>query len=131
MECGAFRSWEDYDDCRFATETVNGTILVFYEEFQKEVFQRYLEMHGITQDQVVTMFDDEDAVESFEDESDRCFADDREALGICVEDNEIVFEDKVDSDGWELRDLLEELGWDCSFEGEQWKFETNGVYFIR
>ena len=77
------------------------------------------------------MFDDEDAVESFEDESDRCFADDMEALGICVEDNEIVFEDKVDSDGWELRDLLEELGWDCSFEGEQWKFETNGVYFIR
>ena len=102
-----------------------------YEEFQKEVFQRYLEKYGITKDQVVTMFDDEDAVESFEDESDRCFADDMEALGICVEDNEIVFEDKVDSDGWELRDLLEELGWDCSFEGEQWKFETNGVYFIR
>ena len=30
-----------------------------------------------------------------------------------------------------LRDLLEELGWYCAFEGERWKLETNGVYFIR
>ena len=131
MECGAFRSWEDYSDCRFATETVNGSILAYDEDFQKEVFQKYLETYSLTEDDVIAMFDDEDAAESFEDEHDRCFSDDMEAMGIVVEDDAISFEDKVDSDGWELRELIEDLGWSCSVEGERWKLETNGVYFIR
>ena len=31
----------------------------------------------------------------------------------------------------EINELIEELGWECDFEGESWKFETNGVYFIK
>ena len=27
-------------------------------------------------------------------------------------------------------DFAEELGWDFDFEGDDWKLETNGVYFI-
>ena len=33
--------------------------------------------------------------------------------------------------GYELMELLEDLGWDCEFEGDSWKLETIGVYFIK
>lgn len=131
MECGAYRSWEDYSDCRFATETVNGSILAFDGDFQKEVFQKYLDSYGLSEEDVVSLLDDEDAASNFEEEHERCLSDDMEALGVCVEDSEISFEDKVDSDGSDLREIIENLGWSCSFEGERWKLETNGVYFIR
>ena len=36
MELGAFRSWDEYSDCKFAVETVNGSILAFDSDFQKE-----------------------------------------------------------------------------------------------
>ena len=131
MECGAFRSWEDYDDCRFAVETVNGSVLAFSEDFQRELFQKYLDTYNLSKEAVVAMFSDEESVETFEDEHERCFSDDMDTMGICVEAEEISFEDKVDSDGWELREIIEELGWSCSFEGDSWKLETIGVYFIR
>lgn len=130
MDHGAFRSWDDYVDCRFATETVNGSILAFDGDFQKEVFQKYLETYNLSENDVIAMFDDEDAADSFEDEHDRCFSDDMDAMGIIIEDDEISFENKVDDDGFNLRELLEELGWSCSFEGDSWKLETIGVYFI-
>jgi hypothetical protein len=77
------------------------------------------------------MFDDEAQADAFDSEHDRYFVEDMAALGVTVQNRVIEFEDKVDSDGGELRDLLEELGWYCAFEGERWKLETNGVYFIR
>lgn len=131
MELGAFRSWDEYDDCKFAVETVNGSVLAFDSDFQREAFSKYLEICGITEDDVIAMFEDEDLAEAFDSEHDRYFIEDMAALGVAVQDGSIEFEDKVDSDGGELRDLLEELGWDCAFEGERWKLETNGVYFIR
>ena len=41
MNHGAFKSWDDYEDCRFAMETVNGEILAFDSDFQQEVFKKY------------------------------------------------------------------------------------------
>ena len=131
MDMGAFRSWEDYDDCRFAVETVNGSILAFDPDFQREAFEKYLEITGITEDDVLAMLEDEEMAEEFDNEHDRYFSEEMEMLGVTEEDGAIALVDKVDSDGGMLRDLLEELGWDCSFEGERWKLETNGVYFIR
>lgn len=131
MDMGAFRSWEDYDDCRFAVETVNGSILAFDADFQREVFEKYLEITGITEDDVLAMLEDEEKAEEFDNEHDRYFCEEMEMLGVTEEDGVIALVDKVDSDGGMLRDLLEELGWDCRFEGERWKLETNGVYFIR
>lgn len=131
MELGAFRSWEEYCDCKFAVETVNGSILAFDTDFQREAFAKYLEIYGITEDDVIAMFEDEEKAELFDTEHDRYFFEEMEMLGVTVEGTVITFIDKVDSDGGMLRDLLEELGWDCSFEGERWKLETNGVYFIR
>ena len=131
MECGAFRSWDDYSDCRFAVETINGEILAFDEAFRQEVFQKYLKTYHLTEEDIIAMFDDEDAVESFEEAHERYFSEDMDSLGVCVEDDEIFFEEKIEAEGWELRELIEDLGWACSFEGERWKLETNGVYFIR
>lgn len=131
MEYGACRSWGDYCNCRFAFETSEGYILAFDEDFQEEVFQKYLEVNHISQKDIISMFDNESSAESFDDAHERYFFDDMDAMGVTVEDNEISFEDKVDSDGYELYELIEELGWSCSFEGESWKLETNGVYFIR
>ena len=131
IDCGAFRSWEDYSDYTFAMETINGSILAYDPDFQLEVFEKYMETYGLSEDDIIAMFDDEDAVESFEDEQGRCFSDDMAALGVSVENDEITVEDMVDADGWELRELIEELGWECDFEGDSWKLETNGVYFIR
>lgn len=131
MDLGAFRSWDEYSDCRFAVETVNGSILAFDTEFQQEAFAKYLEINGITEDNVIAMLNEEELAEEFDNEHDRYFSEEMEMLGITLEDGAIVLVDRVDSDGGMLRDLLEELGWECSFEGERWKLETNGVYFIR
>ena len=131
MDLGAFRSWDEYDDCKFAVETVNGSVLAFDSDFQQEVFAKYLKIYNITEDDVITMFDDEAQADAFDSEHDRYFVEDMAALGVTVQNGVIEFEDKVDSDGGELRDLLDELGWYCAFEGERWKLETNGVYFIR
>ena len=131
MELGAFRSWDEYSDCRFAVETVNGSILAFDCEFQREVFTKYLELYGITEEDVIIMLEDEDRAEEFDSEHERFFCEEMETLGVEVANDAISFIDKVDSDGGMLRDLLEDLGWDCSFEGERWKLETNGVYFIK
>ena len=131
MDCGAFRSWDDYCDYQFAMETVNGSILAYDQDLQLALFEKYMETHGLTEDDIIAMFDDEEAVESFDEEHNCSFYDDMEAIGISVENGRFCYDDKLETDGYELRDLLEELGWDCDFEGECWKFETNGVYFIK
>ena len=51
-------------------------------------------------------------------------------MGISAEDGDIAFSDMVGDGGYSTKELLEELGWDCSFEGDSWKLETLGVYFI-
>lgn len=132
IECGALRSMEDYADYRFAMESENGTILAFSDGFQGEVFQKYLETYDLSEDDVIAMFDDDDeALETFEDEYERDFYEDMETMGISVEDDEISFENMAFSEGWELRDFIEELGWTCTFEGKYSKFGSTGVYFIR
>ena len=135
MSYGAYRSFDDYTDYKFSVETVNGTVLSFDSDFQQEVFEKYLSTYGLTREGVIAMFDDEELVEVFEDEHERSFEDDMSAMGIAVEDGELTFLDKTDWDnndfGIELYELVEELGWNCEFEGESWKLETNGVYFLK
>ena len=123
MDHGAFRSWEDYSDCKFAVETINCTILAFDSDFQKEIFEKYKEENDISDESVVKILEEE-----IEDEE---IANVLELLGVILDGGEIAFVDQVDSPGNELKDLLEELGWECDFEGEMWKLETSGVYFIK
>ena len=133
MDCGAFRSWEDYEDCLFAVETVNWEILSFDPDFQKEAYEQYKEEFGLTDEQIMKILgqDDEDEEDETEEpETDRYVEDDMEALGVSFEDGEPQFMDMISSGGSETKELLEELGWSCSFEGDSWKLETVGVYFI-
>lgn len=127
MSHGAFRSWEDYDDCKFAVETVNGEVLAFDEEFQKEVFKKYKKKFGLSNKKIRSILEDGDD----DYDGDRDVETDMEALGVSFEEDEISFNDKCGDDGYELMDIIEELGWDCAFEGDSWKFETTGVYFIK
>jgi len=127
MDHGAFRSWDDYDDCKFAMETVEGTVLVFDNGFQREVFEKYKKDFNFTDERLREIFVDG----AGEEESDRDVAGDLSALGVSFDRETIVFDDKCGNGGHMLMDLLEELGWECDFEGDSWKLETNGVYFIR
>lgn len=133
MDYGAFKSWDDYADCLFAFETVNGEILAYNEDFQWEVFETYLEFTGLTRKKIIKMLADdydEDVDENLPDGFDRCLEDDFSALGISLSEGEIRFKCMVGDSGYGTKELLEELGWDCSFEGDSWTFETIGVYFI-
>ena len=121
MDHGAFKSLDDYSECRFAMETMNGEILAFDEDFQREVFEKFKEENDLTDEKVIEMLT--------EDEGD--FVNELECIGVTVKNGEISFEDKCCEDGCDLRDLLESLGWECDFEGDSWKFETLGVYFIK
>ena len=127
MDHGAFRSWEDYDDCRFAMETVNGEILAFDQDFQKEVYSKYKETFGLTDKRIAAVL--EDGI--YDNESGRDVEDDLSRMGVTSSDGVISFEDLCGSDGYSTMELIEELGWSCDFEGESWKFETLGVYFIK
>lgn len=126
MDHGAFKSWEDYTDCQFAVETINGSILAFQLEFQKEVYEKYKEIKKLTDDDVIKI----QVNEVSECESEEIMSA-LEIIGVSIENEEIVFNDLTDQVGHELKDLLEELEWDCDFEGEMWKLETRGVYFIK
>ena len=133
MNHGAFKFLGDYADCRFAIETINGDILAFDSDFQREVFEEYLKYTGLTKEKIIQMladdydeYKDEDLPEDF----DRCVDDDFSALGISLSNGEICFGDLVGYRGYDTKKLIEELGWGCSFEGDSWRFETDGVYFI-
>lgn len=134
MENGAFRSWEYYDGYRFAVETGEWVILAFDWDFQEEVFEKYLEKEGLTREQVIHIIQngyvtDEDKDKPFVFR--RNFEDDFYALGITLKNGDIELKDMYWEKGGYTKELLEELGWTCEFEGESWKLETNGVYFIQ
>ena len=127
MNHGAFKSWDDYEDCRFAMETVNGEILSFDSGFQREVFKKYKDTYELSDERIAEIISNG----IYDDESGRDVEDDLATIGVSVNDGEITFEDKCGDSGYELMELLEDLGWDCEFEGDSWKLETIGVYFIK
>ena len=125
MEHGAFKSYLDYGDCRFAVQTAENQILAFDPDFQKEVFEKYLEVFELSEEDVGQILSGE-----IEYDGEADIEHDMEMLGVSFEDGKAVFRDMVDEDGGELVELLELLGWECSFEGVDWSLETLGVYFI-
>ena len=135
---GAYRSWDEYSDCRFAVETVNDTVLAFDPDFQREVFDKLLQKLGLSEKQVAEKLDNGEADEyELPEDFDVDVSTLQEVCNLLLVnsdgDNIVLGEfDSMDDSvqSWVLRQLVESLGWNCSFEGEMWKFETNGVYFI-
>lgn len=128
MNHGAFKSVDDYEDYKFSMESANGTIINFDTDFQQEAFEKYLETYGLTKEHVIELVSSGEDYE--DDDFDRDLAEDMSSLGVKVEDGEISFEDMYGEEGYGAKELLEELGWDCDFEGDSWKLETVGYYFI-
>lgn len=131
---GAFRSWDDYGDCRFAMETANGGILAFDQDLQEEVFEALKEEYDLTDERIMEILanssDDEGEGDDLDDD-DLEILECLEALGVSYDDGELGFDDLLGDDGYGLKELLEDFGWRCEFEGESWSLETNGVYFIK
>lgn len=121
---GACRSWDDFEDFRFALETVNGTILAFSEDFRSEVLDAYLAQMSLSRDDLILHLE-ENATPNLSELDDIL-----EGLGMAYEDGEFVFTDSYTNYGYEIKDILEDLGWNCEFEGDAWKFETLGVFYI-
>ena len=134
MDHGANRSMEDYSDCRFAFETVNGEILAFDDSYRTEIFARYLDYMDLTEQDVANFLNDGDASDedSGEDaENERNLADDLESLGISTDGEALVFEDLEGEDGYAVREILEALGVELEFEGVRSKLQVTGAYFVR
>jgi len=131
MDNGALRPMDWYDDYRFSVESVNWEILAFDEDFQQEVFDKLLEVTGLTEEDVAELLsgNEPEELDLPDDFSD--YEDVFESLGISLNsDGEVELTDMVGSDGSATMSYLEALGWSCEFEGDSWKLQTTGVYFI-
>lgn len=131
MEHGAFRSWEDYGGCRFAMETVNGTILACDPDFLIEVLEKYLEDIGLTAEKAAAMLEKDYDPEEDDPVDARELRSALDSLHCRVKRGRLLPGDPIGDDcGWELKELIEDLGWDMEFEGDSWTLETLGVYFV-
>ena len=127
------RSWDDYGDCKFAVESEGWTILAFDDGFQQEVFEKYLEYTGLTEENIAQLIEngyDIDKVDNLPDNVDCFIQYEFEALGIEGDEEDVYLSSIVGEYGRKTYELIEQLGWDCDFEGDSWKLETSGVYFI-
>lgn len=129
---GAWRQWDDFrsDEFLFAYETNCGYILALDDDFQKEVLKAYLDQNGLTEQDIIDFFEAGDGYEAPED-ADYDLEEDLSALGVTFDDGKITF--FFPDDEWAGRafcDVMESLGWDTEFEGDSWKLETIGVYYI-
>ena len=134
IDHGAFRNMDEYceGDYRFAMETVNNEILAFDESFQEEVFKAYLKFAGLTKKKLIDILEtgEEDEEEEFESVSGS-ISDDMDEIGVEIEDGEISFCDKVGESSQYITDILDAIGIEYEFEGEDWKLQTTGVYFVK
>lgn len=136
-ELSVFRDAEDFFDCKFAMETTNGTVLAFQPEFQRECWDKFRELHPCSDEDVLRILGvleeegDLDFVELEDEEYEIARA--CTLLNVREENGGIVledFDDTLEKEYWDLSDLIDELGYETRFEGDSWKLETNGVYYI-
>ena len=131
-ECGAVHDETYHAHDYFAMETNQGRILSF--TIQQEVFFQYMDYIGLTPKDVFRICEEKDYNQA-EDEStpkhiDRNIVEDLNRLGLYVWKGRIHFHDVTGEDGWSVKDLLEDIGYDLEFEGESERYEVNGVYYI-
>ena len=111
-------------DCRFASESINDTILNYDKGLQKEAFERYKQAYGLTNETIREILANDDDAPDGRDLEDDLFV-----LGVQIRSGEICFETKVDG-GMALCELLCDLGYPCEFEGTRSPVETCGYYYL-
>lgn len=132
FEYGAIRNEDDYCDekYKFVYDNDADEVLVFNEDFQKKVYNKYKKVHKLNDKLISRILEAEGDMDDEDDDDDIDYCtiyDELDTLGISSDDGEIVF---GDANG-DPRDILEELGWECDFEGETNHFGSYGVYFIK
>lgn len=115
---------ENHSSDRFAIETLNWEIVSFDDQFQKEAFEKYLQIHDISEKDAIYFLEENDAGDH------EYFLQDMETLGVASENGALVFDTMLGETNLDIRDLLDELGWKCEMDGESWKFESVGVLYI-
>lgn len=136
-EAGICRDSEDYSGFRFAMESTNGTVLSFDPELQKECWEKYRELHPCSDEDVLrvlqAMEDGDPETADLENDDEYELAKACALLNVSEEDGGITlipFDETCGKTYWDLPELLDSLGFDTGFEGDSWKMETDGVYYI-
>lgn len=136
MDAGASKNLDDYCDCLFAMETVNGLLLALDDDFRKEIVTKMLSVSSLDETTLAAMIED-NTLEEYEYPESCPLSDSLDcicnALALSAADGQLEYEsipfDDSDS-GYVILDLIRDLGWNPDFEGDMWKLETCGVYFI-
>ncbi len=149
--------WEDYADCPFAMEAVNGEIISLTADMQEKMKDRIIEKFGITEEELISWLVDylngDESEDDQEDESEDEPENDPKAewldmlggvdpdalaeiLGFDLAAESFSFEDIgfLESEyGWEAKELLEELGFEIVEEIENGPHGhgTHGIVYIQ
>lgn len=130
---GAIRDTDEYDDCRFLMASIDSFIIAFEPDLAEEVFKKLLQEEGITEAQFCACVrgevEDQEGDKEYYDEIVKMF-------GISItDDNKVEFVNNPQPDGYRIIDpieLLEGLGYGCSFEGRSGGLEGDvGMYYIK
>lgn len=136
ISCGARVNWMEYDGYSLAIETVNYSVLSFTESFQDAVFQKLLSVLSLTSTQLAEILADEKALENYQMPSvldEFSLEEVCEALQIELDEGDVSLSSfgYMDSDdGSNVKDIVEALGWQFDFEGQEWGLGASGVYYI-
>ncbi len=137
--------WDDYCDCPFAMEVVNGQIISLTEDMQAEIVTKILEKLRVTEEELIQFLvrleADEDAAESEDGRRFGLIAGYGydvlvELLGYDEDEEEFAPGDLgfLDSNyGWEAKELLESLGFELeeNISHGPHGHDTNGVVYIQ
>ncbi len=128
-------SWDDYADCKLVIEALAYTVLFFQEEFQREVFDKYLELAEIKEEDVIKYLQKAKTGESGENTCSNkdLYSLDKviKILRVREDKGELVLKyDYPLEDSNSLKHLVESLGWEFSFDGGGGKCESSGVFYI-
>lgn len=132
IDNGAEVSAEDYADCAFAVESVNGSIIAFSDALQKQALEKYKDKYDFSDEKLSILADFDEPIGNADDWHDSPKVA-LKRLGVRFENGRVIYDGKRGAeDGLELRDMLEELNpeWRCRFEGESWSLQEYGIYFI-
>jgi hypothetical protein len=137
MQYGALMDLDEYDGYySLAIDTVTDAVLSFTTSFQKQVFDKFMDVSGMSQDQLKRALEDEDSLIDTnlpEPLADYNLQDIHNAFRFIIKDEKVEIDTYGylnEVSGWELKAIIEALGWEFEFEGVSWKLETNGVCYI-
>lgn len=131
-DCGAYVDWEEYESYPIAIDTSNGFVISFTAEFQEEVYKKILDYLGYDTDEFVETIEDDDLASSVH-VFEYTLSSVMNIFEWRIDDDEVVFEDfgfTSSDEGYAIRDILTQLGYEFQYVGNSSRREHIGVYFI-